>query len=347
MNKKRGFTLPEIITTVAIVGIVTSVAIPSYLQARKSANMEMVRQHMRQVGEKLTEIVGKSGKFPKQEDWWETMKTSADPDEQAITASLSAIDNLCYTTDEYSTNTARTSYRFCSAPKPDSCGNNAGNKRFCVHYDAQMSALFAPGVVGEVGMYDNIQQQPMEWMSPFAENWTTLANGTASVASKINSIADVAKWLELKAMQEYFDYYEDHGHAPSYQLWQDILSKTSYARNIYFQGNDGEWLTQIGDHLQSQGITMIVNKNPTNSIDYVNSEIDFYWETYGGPPSSWPYSSSRNLSYISEGANYYQISYEFNRPPLEQETKAEYVATNPWVQEYCQRNDCSGMGFGS
>jgi hypothetical protein len=147
-------------------------------------------------------------------------------------------------------------------------------------------------------------------------------------------------------MNEYIEYVDSYGHAPTYETWRDMLSKASYSRYIYFEGNDGAWLNQIGDQLRSQGINMIVDKSPCASKEEVNSNIDFYAETYGSLPSSWPWESRFSTSYVPQSANMYEIAFEFQRPAMENLTAAEYVAQNPWIQDYCQRNDCSAMGFG-
>ncbi len=147
-RNRKGFTLVEIMTTVVIIGVIASIAIPQFMSSRMAANMEMVRQHMRIIGQKMNDIMTNKGEFPAEADW--PLTGTIDPDELAVTASLSAIDDMCYTTDDYKTTANGKGYRFCSAPKLDACGRWAGNKRFCVHMDSQMSAFFAPGVVAEL-----------------------------------------------------------------------------------------------------------------------------------------------------------------------------------------------------
>ena len=80
--------------------------------------MEMVKQHMRIIGEKMTEVMGKKNQLPDPQEW--PFTTSQDPDEQARTASLSAIDEKGYTTkkEDYTTNTPiRSIYQFTTCPK--------------------------------------------------------------------------------------------------------------------------------------------------------------------------------------------------------------------------------------
>ncbi len=152
LKSLTGFTLVEIMTTVVIVGVISSIAIPQFMNARMATNMELMRQQMRIIGQKMNDIMTNKGEFPAEADW--PLTGTIDPDELAVTASLSAIDDMCYTTDDYRTSANGKGYRFCSAPKLDACGRWAGNKRFCVHMDSKMSALFAPGVVGEVDLWE-------------------------------------------------------------------------------------------------------------------------------------------------------------------------------------------------
>ena len=155
---KKGFTLPEVMVTAAIVTSVAAVTIPNYLTYRMNANMEMVRQHMRQIGNEMMEIWTKNGTFPKPDSLWPLVgNPNTDPDEQAITASLSAIDSLCYTANasDFIVNTGKTTFEFCTSPKSDSCGKFAGNKKFCTHANPNNKNLasFAPFIVGELELW--------------------------------------------------------------------------------------------------------------------------------------------------------------------------------------------------
>jgi len=118
---------------------------------------------MRIIGSKMTEILGKKGQFPDQGLW--PLGGSSDLDEQAITANLSAIANLEYTTEDYTTTEGGGEYRFCSSP----LNSGAGSKQFCVHANSEMSTLFAPGVVKEVASWNGLglpisfQDLPDSW----------------------------------------------------------------------------------------------------------------------------------------------------------------------------------------
>lgn len=149
-KQSKGFTLSEVVVTVALVGTVTAISVPNYLRIKMEMNMEMVKQHMRVIGEKMIETFGKRGQFPNPSQW--PFTGSFDPDEQVITANLDAIDDLCYTTNQsdYIVNQERDQFVFCSQRKTDPECRWAGSKRFCVHCNTQMSQYFAPGVVGQL-----------------------------------------------------------------------------------------------------------------------------------------------------------------------------------------------------
>lgn len=130
---KQGFSLVEIVTTVAIIGILAGVAVPNYERIKLQMNMEMVKQHMRIIGEKLTEIIGKQGgQAPSRAEWGNP--TPGDEDEVSLTATLSAIDQKGYTTEEWTPpqeNLSDFGYEFLSCPKDNAWGS-AGDRCYRV-----------------------------------------------------------------------------------------------------------------------------------------------------------------------------------------------------------------------
>src|SRR3972149_9753442 len=129
VRQKSGFTLSEMVVTVAIVSTIAVVSYPNFLHYKMETNAEMVKQHMRVIGEKMVKIYGKKQKFPEPSRWPDQL--NQDEDEWVVTANLSAIDQLCWDTT-YQTNEAQTSFIACSRPQMNACGQMQKQRRFCV-----------------------------------------------------------------------------------------------------------------------------------------------------------------------------------------------------------------------
>ena len=114
MNKnKLGYTLGEIVMTTAIIGSLAAIAVPNFLRIKMNVNMEMVKQHLKVVGQNLNELYNQSNphEFPAN---IETLGNT--PEELSITASLNAISGMGYTNRTWLTSgTPRStfSYRVC------------------------------------------------------------------------------------------------------------------------------------------------------------------------------------------------------------------------------------------
>ena len=122
--ENKGFTLGEIVVTVAIVGAITAIAVPNYMRIRMNTNVEMVRQHLRKMGQDLNDYNAKNKQFP------QSLQGLGNSSEEAsITANLSAIDLLGYTTDDYRPASGLGNYEFHTCPKPGEFGK-AGDKCF-------------------------------------------------------------------------------------------------------------------------------------------------------------------------------------------------------------------------
>jgi prepilin-type N-terminal cleavage/methylation domain-containing protein len=122
-RRQKGFTLGEIVTTVAIVSTITAIAVPNFLRLRTDSDRELIRQHLRRIGEEMVEIMGKKGMFPSQEEFkgWVTENPIDVPDEVELelTANLSAIDSKDWTTNplDYVCNKERSQCKFRTCPK--------------------------------------------------------------------------------------------------------------------------------------------------------------------------------------------------------------------------------------
>jgi prepilin-type N-terminal cleavage/methylation domain-containing protein len=125
-KKRRGFTLGEMVTTVAIIGSLTAVAVPNYLRIKMEVNMEMVRQELKKVQVHMNDLLNRNRQFPQNIN-----NLGNSPEEDAITASLNTIDLKGYTTDEYQTDPLFSTYQLTTRPKRKSYGIS-GNKGFTV-----------------------------------------------------------------------------------------------------------------------------------------------------------------------------------------------------------------------
>jgi prepilin-type N-terminal cleavage/methylation domain-containing protein len=94
MRQRNGFTLGEMVTATAIVGSLVAIAYPNFMRVKMDTNMELVKQQMRVIGEKMVEIMGKTGQFPEEGNLTQGNETI--PEELDITANLSGITNKGY-----------------------------------------------------------------------------------------------------------------------------------------------------------------------------------------------------------------------------------------------------------
>lgn len=120
--KNRGFTLVEIVTTVAIIGVLSAIAVPNFMRIKMEVNMEMVKQHMRIAGEKLTEIMGVKKRFPAENEVNVPpiiggCAGQAGEDELSLTATLSALNPEGYLYN-YTTDAAGSTAMIRSDPRP-------------------------------------------------------------------------------------------------------------------------------------------------------------------------------------------------------------------------------------
>jgi prepilin-type N-terminal cleavage/methylation domain-containing protein len=268
-NNNKGFTLGEIITTVAIIGTITSMALPNYLRMKMNTNEEMVRQQMRIVGEKMVEIMGKEGLFPDSEEWPNLVGSE---DELSLTASLSAIDDLCYTKTDYTTSQSRSTYVFCSQPDTSrACGKHAGYRKFCVHYDPIMSQSFSTGVVGCKDLWQG-DGAPMEIKNTVGGGWATshlLANPNLSTEEKVDylvrALTKDALAMDLWAEGETRDAY--------------LQGKLYYSTLLYFnpeqESKYRELLPLVYKDLEKKGIHMVEKESTLENLR-VHGGYDYY-----------------------------------------------------------------------
>ena len=98
MNKfwknKLGYTLGEIVMTTAIIGSLAAIAVPNYMRIKMNVNMEMVKQHLRILGQNMNELYNQNNPHQYPED---ILNLDGNPAEElSITASLNAINGMGY-----------------------------------------------------------------------------------------------------------------------------------------------------------------------------------------------------------------------------------------------------------
>ncbi len=67
MKRKQGFTLVELLTVIAIIGVLVSLLIPAIQRARESSRSTQCKSNLRQIGLAMTQYLdrqGERGKFP-------------------------------------------------------------------------------------------------------------------------------------------------------------------------------------------------------------------------------------------------------------------------------------------
>lgn len=339
MSNRRAFTLVEIIITVAIIAIVSSLAIPGYIKARMNANMTLVQQQMRIIGEKMIEILGRKGKFPDPSTWWESMKTSPDPDEVSITGNLSAIEYRCYSTYDYSTNEPRTSYRFCSAPQAKPCGQFSGNKRFCVHADPELSAYFAPGTVGALSAEID---KPWEYAFDFqavgieAKWFPDFADPPYNLSSNPEKLV---KWFEQLA------YFLEIRQIESLKSGEGGIKNPSGSENMGYEAlgirdvnNFNRMLAQVLPMLREKGIDVSVRRegfhtNEEWKRDYLGIGL--------GPPADWGGDTAEEFFSSLPNPDVVTLGFRFLQPEKrihtleEAAAKQAEICSDPDVQIFC------------
>ena len=123
-RNKRGFTLGEMVTTVAIIGTITAISVPNYMRVRMQVNMEMVKQHLKTIGTHMNDVYNRDRQFPQNIN-----QLGNSGEEIAITASLFGINRREYTTDGYTTGPNLSTFQLRTCPQAGRWGI-AGDRCF-------------------------------------------------------------------------------------------------------------------------------------------------------------------------------------------------------------------------
>jgi prepilin-type N-terminal cleavage/methylation domain-containing protein len=126
-KNKRGFTLGEMVTTVAIIGTLSAIAVPNYLRIKMEVNMMMVKQELRTIQRHMNDAFNQSQKFPQN-----LTDLGASAEEQFIMDSLVVLDRKNYLTNDYRVNPSQSNYQFQTCPKQGHIGSS-GNQCFTMN----------------------------------------------------------------------------------------------------------------------------------------------------------------------------------------------------------------------
>jgi prepilin-type N-terminal cleavage/methylation domain-containing protein len=116
LKNNLGYTLVEIITTTAIIGSLTAIAVPNFIRIKMSVNIELVKQHLRIIGQEMNEFYNKTKRFPASMN---EIINGDSSEELSITASLNSIDNRGYMGEgaDYLTTSDQSTYSLKTCPK--------------------------------------------------------------------------------------------------------------------------------------------------------------------------------------------------------------------------------------
>ncbi|OGW87341.1 MAG: hypothetical protein A3C35_08675 [Omnitrophica bacterium RIFCSPHIGHO2_02_FULL_46_11] len=187
-RNKRGFTLGEMVVTVAIVGSITAIAVPNYMRVRMQVNMEMVKQHLKTIGTHMNDLYNQNRQFPPNIN-----SLGSSGEEVAITASLFGINRREYTTNGYTTGPNLSTFQLRTCPQAGRWGI-AGDRCFVltplgITEDAIGNAAVAFGVGANWG-----NSVPVNIIT----NFTTL--GSSFLFTNAKRIEWMAAYLEYEAV---------------------------------------------------------------------------------------------------------------------------------------------------
>jgi Tfp pilus assembly protein PilE len=130
--RNSALTLVELVVTISAIALIAAITAPQYLVLHRNTNMELVHQHVRVIGETMTQNIGMTGTFVPQNSWVTVPVEGMTPEEETIVASLAKIQQKGYTTDDYQPDAFLANYTFrtCPAIVPGTPVNLVGDKCF-------------------------------------------------------------------------------------------------------------------------------------------------------------------------------------------------------------------------
>ena len=262
IEKKRklmGFTLGEMVITVAIVGTITAVAVPNYMRVRMQVNMEMVKQHLKTIGTHMNDLYNRNRQFPQ-----DINQLGNTGEEVAITASLFGIDRREYTTDGYTTGPNLTTFQLRTCPKAGRWGI-AGDRCF---------VLTPLGITEEAIGAGSAALNPWDAPVTFAGAYATSSLLTNPLFSPLltrdQRISFLTAWMERKAL---FDDARFRMNNPPLEYGNCVLTSCNGAvfASYLFMTKDqlatlNDILPQVYDNLAKKGIYLSKADKDTSAI---------------------------------------------------------------------------------
>ena len=259
-NKKRGFTLGEMVITVAIVGSITAIAVPNYMRVRMQVNMEMVKQHLKTIGTHMNDLYNQNRQFPQNIN-----QLGNSGEEVAITSSLFGIDQRGYTTDGYTTGPNFTTYQLRTCPKAGQWGI-AGDRCF-VLTPLGITEDPAGGSASALNPWDGSNIPMIAEYVVMTEGFISklFADPTVSEQRKISILADMLEFwaymsvLETQSLKNYS--YKPYGAPPD---WKTRLVSSFMTINSADIAKFNSYLPKIEAAFQAKGFQLYIADRSKN-----------------------------------------------------------------------------------
>ncbi|MFQ3175859.1 MAG: type IV pilus assembly protein PilE [Psychromonas sp.] len=84
MKKKKGFTFIELLIVIAIIGMLTAIAFPSYQEHIRTANRIVAQLTLTKLAQQFERTSARQGKYPKGDDADEIIDATAPPDSYTL-----------------------------------------------------------------------------------------------------------------------------------------------------------------------------------------------------------------------------------------------------------------------